>query len=119
MARCLGGTVGLADDASGIIISLTIGRLRWPRTSSSNTLSSAEESDASGWMMGFRSSIAPPEPSYSRRASWLFIQLTLPRMVLISPLCASTRNGWASFHWGEVLVEERWWEMAKSDVERW
>ena len=105
MARCLAGTLGFEPEASGIIIALTIGRLRWPRTSSSNTLSSAEESDAPGWMIGFRSSIERPKPSCSSRASWLFIQLTLPRSVLISPLCASTRNGCASFHCGKVLVE--------------
>ena len=39
------------------------------------------------------------------RVSWLFIQLTLPRMVLISPLWASVRNGCASFQAGMVLVE--------------
>ena len=105
MARCLAGTLGFEPEASGIIIALTIGRLRWPRTSSSNTLSSAEESDAPGCTIGFRSSIERPKLSWSSRASWLFIQLTLPRMVLISPLCASTRNGWASFHCGKVLVE--------------
>ena len=105
MARCLGGTLGFCAEASGIIIALTIGRLRWPRTSSSNTLSSADESDAPGWMIGFRSSMARPKLSWSRRASWLFIQLTLPRIVLISPLCANTRNGCASFHCGKVLVE--------------
>ena len=48
MARCLAGTLGFAAEASGIIIVLTIGRLRWPRTSSSNTLSSAEESERAG-----------------------------------------------------------------------
>src|SRR5829696_5155157 len=105
MARCLGGTLGFEDEASGIIIDLTIGRLRWPRTRSSNTLSSADESDAPGWTIGFRSSIERPKLSWSRRASWLLIQLILPRTVLISPLCASTRKGCASFHCGKVLVE--------------
>ena len=39
------------------------------------------------------------------RISWLRIQLTLPRTVLISPLWASIRKGWASRHSGKVLVE--------------
>ena len=39
------------------------------------------------------------------RISWLFIQLVLPFSVLISPLCASMRNGCASHHCGKVLVE--------------
>ena len=36
-------------------------------------------------------------------------QLRLPSIVLISPLCASIRNGCASGHRGSVLVEKRWW----------
>ena len=35
--------------------------------------------------------------------------LRLPVMVLISPLWARKRNGWASGHFGRVLVEKRWW----------
>ena len=105
MARWSAGTFGFVAEASGIIIVLTIGRLRWPRTSSSKTLSSADESEAPGCTIGFRSSMKRPKVSCSRRASWLFIQLTLPRMVLISPLWASTRKGCASFHCGKVLVE--------------
>ena len=37
-------------------------------------------------------------------------QLRLPSIVLISPLCASSRKGWASGHLGLVLVEKRWWK---------
>ena len=37
--------------------------------------------------------------------SWHFIQLMLPVSVLISPLCASIRNGCASRQVGKVLVE--------------
>ncbi|MNJ00392.1 hypothetical protein D3C73_1597040 [compost metagenome] len=36
-------------------------------------------------------------------------QRRLPSMVLISPLWASIRNGWASGQRGSVLVEKRWW----------
>ncbi len=39
------------------------------------------------------------------RISWDFIQFRLPLSVLISPLWASMRNGWASHHCGKVLVE--------------
>ena len=41
-------------------------------------------------------------------------QLRLPRTVLISPLCASSRNGWARGHDGNVLVENREWTRASS-----
>src|SRR5438477_7889524 len=37
------------------------------------------------------------------------IQLMLPRRVLISPLCATYRYGWASGHDGKVFVLNRWW----------
>jgi len=40
------------------------------------------------------------------------IQLRLPRTVLISPLWATIRNGWASGHDGNVLVEKREWTRA-------
>ena len=36
-----------------------------------------------------------------------YIQLTLPRTVLISPLCARKRYGCASRQDGKVLVEKR------------
>ncbi len=42
------------------------------------------------------------------------IQLRLPRTVLISPLCATSRNGWASGQDGNVLVEKREWTSASS-----
>ena len=105
MARCLAGTLGFEAEASGIIIALTIGRLRWPRTSSSNTLSSAEESDAPGWMIGFRSSIEAAEAVMREPRLVALHPVDVAQEVLISPLCASTRNGWASFHCGKVLVE--------------
>ena len=40
----------------------------------------------------------------SSRAS---IVSTLPRMVLISPLCRMNRLGWARFQLGAVFVEKR------------
>ena len=35
------------------------------------------------------------------------MRLRLPLMVLISPLCAMKRNGWASGQLGKVFVENR------------
>jgi hypothetical protein len=37
---------------------------------------------------------------------------TLPAIVLISPLCASTENGCARAHDGDVFVAKRWWKTA-------
>ena len=56
-------------------------------------------------MIGLMSSAMSPNVAEAMRISWLFIQLTLPFSVLISPLWASMRNGWASHHCGKVLVE--------------
>ena len=47
-------------------------------------------------------------PSAARR------RLRLPTTVLISPLWASIRNGWASGQDGKVLVEKREWTIASS-----
>ena len=104
MSRCSGGTLASCAQAGGIIIVLTIGSGRPPRTSSSNTLSICAESEP-GCTTGLMSSTVPANSSCAMRGSWLFIQLTLPRSVLISPLCASTRNGCASRQVGKVLVE--------------
>ncbi len=46
------------------------------------------------------------------------IQLRLPRTVLISPLWAISRNGWASGHEGNVLVEKRLCTSASSVAKR-
>ena len=46
-----------------------------------------------------------PKVFEAMRISWLFIQFRLPFSVLISPLWASMRNGCASHHCGNVLVE--------------
>ena len=84
---------------------LVIGALRPDRTITSNTASSAPESDVPDGMIGLMSSAASPKAEEAMRISWLFIQLTLPFSVLISPLWASMRKGWASHHCGKVLVE--------------
>ena len=49
-------------------------------------------------------------------ASRARIQLRLPRTVLISPLCAMNRYGWASGQDGKVLVENRECTMARAEV---
>ena len=57
----------------------------------------------------------------SSLASWLSrarIQLMLPIRVLISPLWAITRNGWASSQLGKVLVEKREWTSANAEAKR-
>jgi hypothetical protein len=50
-------------------------------------------------------------------ASWdsrARIQFLLPWTVLISPLCAMKRYGWASGQAGKVLVEKREWISARA-----
>ena len=44
------------------------------------------------------------------------IQLRLPRTVLISPLCATYRYGWASGQDGNVLVENLECTRASADA---
>jgi len=60
---------------------------------------------AAGWITGLMLSMNGSSAAEASRVSWLFIQLMLPVTVLISPLCASMRNGCASFQVGNVLVE--------------
>ena len=82
-----------------------MGAGRPARTSTSKVLSSAAESEPPGWITGFTVSPCSPKAWAAMRISWLFIQLVLPFSVLISPLWASIRNGWARRHSGKVLVE--------------
>ena len=51
-------------------------------------------------------------------ASRARIQLRLPWTVLISPLWAMKRYGWASGHDGKVFVENRLWTRASADSTR-
>ena len=46
------------------------------------------------------------------------IQLRLPLTVLISPLCATKRYGWASGQLGKVFVEKREWTSATAVAKR-
>ena len=112
--------------ASGIIMSTACGSDRPPRCSSSRASSNDAESDASGVTIGNnRSSPAasPCAPARLNRSdcsidSRARIQLRLPITVLISPLCAMNRYGWASGHDGKVLVEKREWTTAMADSTR-
>src|SRR5512147_537429 len=97
--------VGLLVQTSGTSRVLTIGAVRPARTRTSNTASRAAESDEPGCTIGLMASERSPKASDAILISWLFIQLTLPRSVLISPLWASIRNGCASRQVGKVLVE--------------
>lgn len=56
-----------------------------------------------------------PERTWDSRAR---IQFSLPRTVLISPLCASIRYGCASGQEGKVFVENREWTIARAEATR-
>ena len=92
------------SQASGTIIMIECGSERPDSVSSSTTSSNDAESLAPSLTIG-KSGRRSPSSSDS---SWLWrarIQLRLPCTVLISPLCAIIRNGWASGQDGKVLVE--------------
>ncbi len=80
-----------------------------PLTSrNSNMLSRLPLSLLIGWMIGSRRCSSSSEKTGLRIATALVRALKrLPRIELISPLCARLRNGCASRHWGRVLVEKR------------
>ena len=97
-------------------IIMTWGRLRPPSIRNSTTLSRMPESELPSCVMGRIFEISSSEKSEdSMSASRERIQLTLPRRVLISPLCASMRKGCARGHVGSVLVEKRLWMRARAD----
>ncbi len=104
-AQAWGISPACFDQASGTSMILAIGADRPARTSTSNTESSAAESELPCGTIGLMSSARSPKAELAMRISWLFIQLRLPFSVLISPLWASMRKGWASHHCGKVLVE--------------
>ncbi len=83
---------------------MACGRLRPERVSSSTTSSNDAESLAPGVTIG-RIGARSPSTSDSSCDWRARIQLRLPWMVLISPLCAIMRNGCASGHDGKVFVE--------------
>ena len=67
----------------------------------------AESLTRSGVQIGKSRSRSPGITSLASCASRARIQLRLPLTVLISPLCAISRNGCASGQLGKVLVENR------------
>ena len=77
-------------------------------TSSSSTLSSMALSDPPSCTTGSSSRNVSANRGEESVSSRMRIQFTLPVSVLISPLCASMRNGCAVYHMGNVLVEYRW-----------
>ena len=103
------GFLSLND--SGTSIAMACGRLRPDMTKNSSTLSSEAESLMSGWTMG-RISFTLPSVGVESTLSRASIQPRLPRMVFISPLCASRRKGCARLHVGKVFVLKREWTMA-------
>ena len=81
----------------------------------SSALSSMAESDPSLFTTGSTRAKSPPKASVCIVSSRASILLTLPRMVLISPLWAMSRLGWARCQLGSVLVEKRECTMASDD----
>ena len=76
-------------------------------TSISRALSIIAESLPPSTITGRRSLTSSPNNSDSNCASRAFIQLMLPRSVLISPLCEMYRKGCASDQLGNVFVLKR------------
>ena len=87
-------------------------------TRNSSTLSKTAESlppSTTTGMIFLRSSPSTEERQIASRAC---IQLMFPRSVLISPLWAIIRYGWARGHDGKVLVEKRWCTSASAESTR-
>ncbi len=87
-------------------------------TSSSSTLSSVAVSEPPGRITGSTFCRSSPKSSDASCDSRARIQLTLPRSVLISPLCATIRYGCASSQLGNVFVEKREWTSASAVSKR-
>ena len=94
----------LVPKASGTIMAMAWVRERPPRVSSSSTLSKTAESLPPGATTGSRRARSSPKSGEARLASRARMLFTLRRRVLISPLWAAMRKGWARNQEGEVLV---------------
>ena len=82
--------------------------------SSSRTLSKVAESDPPGAHDRERlREVAPEELRGELRLAGAHPVDVAACSVLISPLCAMTRNGWASSQLGKVFVEKREWTRAR------
>ncbi len=106
--------LGMFSHASGISIIIACRGSRPESTSASSALSSDAESLNPSWMMGFSASMSYPHTSEPSSGSRARIQFRLPCSVLISPLWASIRNGWARIQFGNVFVLYRWWKTASA-----
>jgi hypothetical protein len=100
-----GSRSGYFSHACGTIIIAACTGSRPERTSSSIPLSRLAESLPSGRITSRRRSIFAPQTGLESIGCRMVIALRLPHSVLISPLCASSRNGCASGQLGSVLVE--------------
>ena len=89
---------------SGISMLTTSSIGRPARTSSSSTLSKVAESLPPPRTTGAILAMSGPQTGWASMLSRACIQLMLPRTVLISPLWAINRNGWARSQVGKVLV---------------
>ncbi len=77
-------------------------------TSSSSTSSNIAESLPRSSITGTSFCTSSPNTGARSTGSREAIQRTLPRSVLISPLCATRRYGCALAQLGKVFVEKRW-----------
>ncbi|CUO10687.1 Uncharacterised protein [Flavonifractor plautii] len=82
----------------------------------SRVLSSMAESEPEAFTTGSTLSLSVASRGENMVSSRASIRSMLPRMVLISPLWAISRLGWARSQEGLVLVENREWTMAKAEV---
>ena len=91
----------------------TSGNSRPDIINNSIALSNSPESLQFGSMTGMTYLRSSPIFSLSIKPWRAVIQLRFPRSVLISPLWATQRNGWARAQLGSVLVEKREWTIAR------
>src|SRR5262249_40332045 len=104
---------------SGIIIMTACGNDRPLRTSISRALSNMAESLPAWSMIGKILAMSGPNNLDWNMLWRAVIQLTLPRSVLISPLWARYRYGWARAQLGNVLVLKREWTIARAVSTAW
>ena len=85
-------------------------------TRNSRVLSSMAESEPLASTTGNTLSSSPSHTGEDMVSSRASIRSALPRMVLISPLWAMSRLGWARSQAGSVLVENREWTRAMAEA---
>ena len=100
---------------SGIATMTARGRSMPAIIRNSSILSSMAESEPETLTTGSTLSISPSSSREDMVSSRASIRSTLPRIVLISPLWAMRRLGWARSQDGLVLVEKREWTRATAD----